>query len=244
MTVTEPVDVLPAEVRPNPDETARRLLALTMLASVVKGKADELRDEIRQGWAVGEKIIATLPNPDDPQQPFKVGEVRCDSGAVVPAVSDPAAFEAWARSNARDHVVVEPARWPIPAKPSPDLQITLSKLFDTLQRRCVGPFAESPADVIYEALCSAGWLLTKVEMIPERTVVLPGYVQAVLDMSKAAKMPCAPGGLIPDGVTVRLEDPKPHVSPTRDAALVQAFVESLRDLPLPAAAELALDGLT
>jgi hypothetical protein len=86
--------------------------------------------------------------------------------------------------------------------------------------------------------------LTPVRRVPERTVVQPGYLQAVLDLSKEQKEPCAPGGLIPDGVTVSIAPGKPYVSPTKDRALIEGFLSTLADLPLPEAAALALEGLT
>lgn len=245
MTVAEQAittEEIPAVPGRNPDMIARELLALTMLGTRVKQRCDSLRAEVRD-WSVGTKLVAELPNPDDPRVPYKVGEVRCDGGAVVPRVADQGAFEAWAQDNALDHVVIEKAHCTTAEAPPAYLAGLLGAVFAAAERRCTGPFAEDAASVIWDLLRTSGWTLAPVGRVPDRVYVQPGYVQAVMDMSKAQKEPCAPGGLIPDGVVVDIADPKPYVTATKDSALVEAFVATVA-LPLPEASALALEGLT
>lgn len=235
--VSEPV----VDVGPHPISVAQELGALTMLASRVKARADQLRLQVTD-WSAGSKHVLTLPNPDVPDDPYKVGEVRCDGGAVTAAVTDPDAFLAWVRLNAPGEVIDQAEKRLAPDEPPLEVGLLLSEAFVQAKLRCAGPFAEPAADVIWTVLLEAGWTLAPVEVRKADTFVHPGYVNAVLELSKKAKEPCAPQGLIPGGVTVAIAPAKAYVKVTDDGALQEGFVATLRDLPLAAAAALVLEG--
>lgn len=225
----------------HPITVAQELGALTMLAGRVKRRADQLRKQVTD-WSAGSKHVLTLPNPDVPEDPYKVGEVRCDSGAATAAVTDPDAFLAWVRVNAPGEVIEQAEKRLAPDEPPVDVGLLLSHVFVKAKARCAGPFAESAADVIWTLLLQAGWTLAPVEVRKADTFVHPGYLNAVLELSRKAKEACAPQGLIPDGVTVSIAPSKAYVKVTDDGALQEGFVATLRDLPLAAAAALVLEG--
>jgi hypothetical protein len=149
------VEVVPAVAGPNPAEVAHKLTALAMLSLAVDAQDKALRKHVRN-WAVGTKIVLTLPNPDQPEVPYKVGEVRCDDGSVVPIISDADAFAQWVKENAREHAVVEPAHIDGPDTARADLAMVLDGVFEAATRRCTEPFAEHAATVIWDLVRTSG----------------------------------------------------------------------------------------
>jgi hypothetical protein len=217
------LDAAPAELPAHVE-----LAALTMLASRVKQRTDQLRTEVGSGWAAGSRQVLTLPNLDVPADPYEVAEVRCDRGSVSAVVSDPDAFLDWVRENAPGEVIEQPAKCLAPDTPPGPLAALLVEVFGRAQTRCTGPFAEPVADVIWSLLLEAGWTLVPVQHRPAETFVREGYAAAVLQLSEQAKEACAPQGLIPAGVTVTLGDPRVYVKVTKDAALQDGFAGQLR----------------
>lgn len=233
-------DVESVEDGPNPVTVARELAALAMLSRRIRRRDGQLRKLVRD-WSVGSKQVLTLPNPDQPADPYKVGEVRADSGSVD-VTFDEDAFLAWCLFNAAEHVIEQPAKRLAPDEPPTPLAVLLTEIHDKARLRSTGPFAEPIADVIWSLLLEAGWTLAPVTVRPAETIVHPGYINSVISLSKKAKEPCAPGGVIPDGVTVHIAPPKPYVWVTEDEALQDGYVAGVRELPLADAVALVLEG--
>jgi len=129
-----------------------------------------------------------------------------------------------------------------PDTPPAPVALLLAEVFAAAQRRCVGPFAEPVADVIWTLLLDSGWTLAPVQWRLAESFVHPGYVNAVVELSRKQKEPCAPQGLIPAGVTVDIAPPRAYVKVSDDAALQEGFIATLRTVPLPEAAALVLEG--
>lgn len=202
---------------------SRELLALTIVGSRIKARADALR-EVVAGWEAGTKNPATLPDPGNPLRPYEVGEVRCDRGNTSAFISDQPAFEAWVRENSPHNVMVEAEHDNAPDRPDQATLAQLAAAFAEAARRAAGPFPEDPAEVLWRCLRTAGLHVVPVEVVPERVYVQAGYVNAVLQMSKDEREPAAPGGLIPAGVTVTAGDRKAVVVPVKDRAVQDGFL--------------------
>lgn len=211
----------------DPERTARELLLLRLLRDRVGDETEDRRAEVEQ-WSVGSKQVINLPNPDNPNRPHKVGEVRLDKGATVAVVRDRPAWEAWARENSPHNVVVQPAGYLVSDVPTPDQSEALTAALKAAEGQA-GRFSPDYPGAMWRALRDAGWTLSLAEEHPERTVVLPGYETGTLTLSKESGSPVTPEGLIPDGIDVTNAPGKAYITATKNPALAAAFVAEMRD---------------
>lgn len=210
-----------------PEQTARELLLLRLFKDRVTAETEARRAEVEQ-WSVGSKQVINLPNPDHPNRPLKVGEVRLDKGATVAVVRDRALWETWARENSPHNVVVQPAGYTVNDSPSLDEADALSAALKATEAQA-GRFAPDYPGAMWRALRDAGWTLTRAEEQPERTVVMPAYETLVLNFSKEAGEPVTPDGLIPAGIEVTSAPGKAYITATKDPTLAAQFVAEMRD---------------
>lgn len=233
-TTTDPAPVDPAGA------VAAELGALTILKDAVAEAIDDRRNTVR-GWQPGSKHTLTLPNPDRPTHPIKVGEVRLDGGQSVAAVTDRAAWLEWNRQHSPHNVhhYYESRRgWALTNASAEALcaaaEADADPWADPLER----------ARRILDALEAAGYTLATVETEPAHDEVEPAWEETVLKASKAAGRPTValPSGevLEPDGITVTDSDPRPYVTVTRDPRTRATFLDAVRDqLPGALPAQLA-----
>lgn len=210
-----------------PEQTARELLLLRLLRDKVNDETEDRRAEV-EGWSVGSKQVINLPNPDRPNRPHKVGEVRLDKGATVAVVRDRKAWEAWARENSPHNVVIQPAGYTVNDVPSTDEADALSAALKAAESQAAR-FAPDYPGAMWRALRDAGWTLSRAEELPERTVVLPAWETLVLNTSKEAGEPVTPDGQIPAGIEVSSAPGKAYITATKNPVLAAQFVAEMRD---------------
>lgn len=215
-----------AELVRDPAAIARETIALTILRGRIDNRITDLRSEVAD-WTPGVIQPVTLPNPDNPRRPFKVGTVRCDQGRVAAKIDDAEAFEAWAREHSPQNVVIEAAHLSGSNVPPPGLLDDLQAAFQAALSAESGPFPIQPCEALWRALRKR-WTVERAEWVEERIYVQPGYVEAVLQLSKDAEEPCAPGGVIPAGVVVDTAPAHAYVQPTKDSAIADGFIDTLR----------------
>jgi hypothetical protein len=224
----------PAPVDDPAGAVAAELGALTILKDAVAEAIDDRRNTVR-GWQPGSKHALTLPNPDRPTHPIKVGEVRLDGGQSVAAVTDREAWTAWVAEHVPHNVLPRPASrtaWTLDRASAEalvrgadlaDADLADDPWADTLER----------ARFMLDALEGAGYTLTKVQTTPEGREVASAWEQEVLKASKAAGRPTVtlPSGevLEPAGITVTDSDPRPYVTVTKDPRTRVTFLDAVRD---------------
>lgn len=224
-----------------PEQVSRELLLLRLLQEKVNEATGERRAEVER-WSQGSKIVINVDNPENPNRPYKVGEVRLDKGATVAVVRDRAAWETWAKQNAPHQVVTQPAHVPgddIPTAEQAEALVAALKAAQEQGKR----FAPDYPGAMLRALRAAGWTLMKLEQVPERTVVQPGYENATLRLSKEAGEPVTPEGLIPAGIEVTTAPGRAYITATKDSYVAERFVAEMRaEAEIEERLGLALDG--
>ena len=210
-----------------PEQIARELLLLRLLKERVNDETEDRRAEVEK-WSVGSKQVINLPNPESPNRPLKVGEVRLDKGATVAVVRDRGLWETWARENSPHNVIVQPAGYLVNDVPSTDEAAALTAAMKAAESQA-GRFAPDYPAAMWRALRDAGWTLTPAVEQRERTVVLPAYETYTLQLSKEAGEPVTPEGLIPAGIEVTSAPGKAYITATKDPTLAAQFVAEMRD---------------
>lgn len=216
-----------------PQELAEEIMALTVLKDAVIIELDARRALVA-AWTPGTKHTAVLPNETQPNKPRKVGEVRCDGGAVTARIKDREVWEKWVGEHAPHNLVVQAAqqlRWALDNESMEavsDAVVAAQAVGDPNDPWSVAD-PSARAQAFLNALELAGYTLAKSVPIPERRVVMPNYEQETLKISKDAGTPVAPGGELPEGIEVETAPGKPYVTVGKDDDMRLEFLSELFD---------------
>lgn len=211
---------------------AMETAALTMLADAVKAELDKRRAEVAE-WPQGAREIVHLPNPDDPNLPVKVAEVRCDGGQKVAVVRDRAAWLAWCEHNSAHNVATTAggrSAWKLDGPSAEALVEAHNAATHAVAKDdpWTTPDPVTTAAAMLQALEAAGYTLDPVTVIEPETVVLAGWEDATLKASQAAGSPVCPDGQIPDGIHVDTSPGKPYVKVEKPPALRAQWIAHAR----------------
>lgn len=217
----------------DPQLVAREALALTMLKDAVVDAIDTRRAEITATWTPGSKQAIVLPNDVNPAKPVKVGEVRCDNGAVTARVADDDAWTAWVAQHHPAEVIEQAPSttgWALDDESRAAIDAAAEDWHSAQEGRLdgFGGFGSDPARAFLDVLEQAGYTLTPVERVPGRRQVARSFEDAVLKRSKEAETPVTPDGEVPDGIEVGTAVHKSVIVPSKDDALRERYIATIR----------------
>jgi hypothetical protein len=172
--------------------------------------------------------VVNVPNPDNPDRPFKVGEVRLDGGRGVAKVTDADAWLSWCAEHAGTEVVSYlggRTAFQLDHDSRRALMKAHLEAISEAERR--GFDADIPGAFL-DGLERAGYTITPVVVTEPRNEVRPAWTDAVLKASQKAGTPVTPHGEIPDGIAVVESAATPYVRVERDEGRRGEFVASKR----------------